>query len=143
MDTPFCEIAVSPDAADNGLANMLADLLRQNLAAHPERVPAFRRLHGRVSIEAIDAEVGATLEFARGSLRVRGGTDDSAAIRVRADSERILALCSVPVSPGGVPQFLSKPGRSVVAQILDGRLRIRGLLLHPVLGTGLVAQFSV
>ena len=44
MRGPMVAIELAPGAEDNGLASMLADLVRQNLEAKPHKVPDFEAL---------------------------------------------------------------------------------------------------
>lgn len=113
----------------SGLASLLADLLRQNLA----RSPALGRLLGRSStaaIEATDADVGATLRIGGGSVRVEPAADPSAPVLVRGGSEELLLLTAAPLR-GGMPDVLDARGRRAIAALLRGRVRVRGLVAHP------------
>ena len=111
-----------------GLAAMLEDLVRQNL----ERDPTRRRLLTRtlrVVIEVPDAAVRASIRVAGGSVRVRDGDDAGAHVRVRARGADVLGLATVPLL-AGLPDARSPEGRRVVAAILRGEIRVRGLLRH-------------
>ena len=60
------KVDLAPGAEENGLATMLADLVRQNLQAKPHKRADFNALDGTVAIVADDADVSLTLRFARG-----------------------------------------------------------------------------
>ena len=66
-------IELAPGAEDNGLAMMLADLVRQNLEAKPHKNGDFDALDGSVSIVADDADVALTLRFDSGKLTIHAG----------------------------------------------------------------------
>ena len=66
-------IVLAPDAERNGLATMLASLVRQNLDDRPDKRPSFARLRGRVTIVAEDIGVTLTLSFEGGRLVVHDG----------------------------------------------------------------------
>ena len=59
-------IELAPGAGENGLALMMATMMSQNLADHPDRRPDFDRLLGRVAIVAEDSDVALTMDFERG-----------------------------------------------------------------------------
>src|SRR5271170_3766384 len=91
-------IVLAPGAEDNGLANMLADLVRQNLDAKPHKQRDFRALQGSFSIVADDAEVALTLQFERGKLTIFDGIVGIPDVTIRGGSDVILALSNMPLS---------------------------------------------
>jgi hypothetical protein len=116
------------DQTPSGLASMLGDLLGQNLVRDPGRrrllVPAVS------AVDAPDAGVAVTIAVTPATIAVADGVDTRATVRVRADSGRLLALVAAPLR-FGLPDLLHGEGRAVVADLLRGRLRVRGLLRHP------------
>lgn len=122
------------DAEPDGLASMLGTLIEQNLARDPPR----RRLlqPGVVTLTATDIGVAATLHFASSGVRVANGTDPHAQLDVSTDARRLLDLAAVPLRLG-LPDILTAGGREVLRCILQGRVRVRGLLRHPLLLTRL------
>jgi hypothetical protein len=125
----------------NGLASMLDELVRANL----ERDPARRRLlrRGVVELVAPDAGVSAVVDISSSPPRVGSGPPErSADVVVHASSADLLALAAAPVR-FGYPDPLRTSGRAVLASILRGRIRIEGLLRHPVLVSRLARLLSV
>lgn len=122
------------DAEPNGLASMLGTLIEQNLARDPARHRLLRP--AVVTLTASDAGVGATLRIGRGEVEVANGTDPHAQLAVSTDAHRLLELAAVPLRLA-LPDVLTARGREVVASLLRGRLRVRGLLRHPLLMTRL------
>ncbi len=122
------------DAEPNGLARMLATLIEQNLT----RDPARRRLlrPAVVTLTATDAGVGVTLRIGHGEVEIVNGTDPHPQLGVSTDSLRLLELAAVPLRLA-LPDVLTPRGRTVIASLLRGRLRVRGLLRHPLLLTRL------
>src|SRR5437773_9706574 len=114
MDDP---VTLDPGAAENGLACMLADLVRQNLVQHPERRRDFDALSGRVVIDARDIEVRVTLEFERGRLTVLDGERPEPVLRIEADHDTILELTMLG-SRFGLPDLLDEKGRTFVMKLL-------------------------
>jgi len=111
----------------SGLAPMLEELVRQNL----ERVPSRRRLlrPATIVIDVPDAEVTVTLHVDGTALRAVDGDDRTAPVRIRTDADGLLALARVPLVVG-LPDPRRHEGRAVLAAIVTGRLRVRGLLTH-------------
>ena len=124
----------------SGLASMVAELIEQNLARDPER----RRLLHRsvVVLDAPDAEVTVFLRMDRDGVRVGDGDVPDAHLRIRSDSGRLLDLTTAPLR-FGLPDLLSSEGRSIVGDLLARRVRIRGLLRHPLRLARLTQLLSV
>ena len=137
-------ITVSAPALDNGLANMIADLVRQNLADHPQKLTTFDRLRGRVAIVAEDADVALTLEFRAGELRVHDGIVGVPDVCVRADSEDVINLSLLELVPRlGWPDPRGRTVRAIADATRAGRLRVVGGLMHLPLLLRLTRVMSV
>ena len=119
-------ISLAPGTQDSGLAAMLAELIQTNLAERPAKRGDFDRLKAAISIEARDAEVTITLDFQGGALVVHAGVHGEPAIRISADSAAVLELSAVRIA-GGVPMLLNAGGRKLIAKLISGEVRIRGL----------------
>lgn len=136
------EITVDRGAEENGLANMVADLLRANVESSAHKKAVFSRMKGSVGLFATDADVKVTLVFDRGRCVVHDGILEGTAVTVTADSDSILELSNVRLV-GGLPFYFDKPGRAVASKVLGREIRIRGLLRHPVTLTRLGVVLSV
>lgn len=132
-------VVVYADPVPSGLASMLGSLIEQNLARDPGRGRLLKP--GVFTIEAPDAGAAVTLHVGSGGVRVKEGVDPAALVRVRADSARLLAIAGAPLR-FGLPDLLRPQGRAVVANILRRRVRIAGLLGHPVLVARLTTLLS-
>ncbi|HEX5938595.1 MAG TPA: hypothetical protein VFZ75_13055 [Actinomycetota bacterium] len=113
----------------SGLASMLAELIRANLRTDPGRGALLRP--SVVVLDAPDADVTVFLRIAPEGVRVGDGDVPDAHLRIRADAERLLDLTNVPLRLG-FPDVGRPEGRAVVRDLLARRLRIRGLLRHPL-----------
>ena len=82
-------VHVAPSAEENGLANMLATMLRQNLEDHPERARVLEKLRGRLAIFAEDAEVAITWVFEGGEATVHDGIVGIPDLTIRGGFEPI------------------------------------------------------
>jgi len=143
-------IELAPGAEENGLASMLADLVRQNLEAKPHKVPDFEALDGTVAIVAEDADVCLTLHFERGLLTIHDGIVGIPDVAIRGTSDLIMAMSDIPLTkPLGLP--LPDPrdkaqvaiSQSVMAAMRTGQLKMHGALLHPGIVMRLTRVMSV
>jgi hypothetical protein len=135
-------VTLAPGAEENGLALMLAELLRENLAERPGKRWDFGRLDGRVGVVARDADVALTLEFLRGQVRVHDGLLSGRALTIITESEKITQLSLINLRYG-LPVFHDATGRGVVKDLARGRIRIEGLLRHPLMLVHLTRLLSV
>jgi hypothetical protein len=124
----------------SGLASMVADLIEQNLARDPTRTSLLRP--SVAVLDAPDADVTVFLRIERDGVRVGDGDVPDAHLRIRSDSGRLLDLTTAPLR-AGLPDPLRKEGRAIVADLLRRRIRIRGLLRHPLRLVRLTKLLSV
>ncbi len=124
----------------SGLASMVAELIEQNLSRVPGRRALLRP--SVVVLDAPDADVTVFLRIAPGEVRVGDGDVPDAHLRIRTDSGRLLDLTTAPLR-FGLPDLLSPVGRSIAGDLLSRRLRIRGLVRHPVRLARLTELLSV
>jgi hypothetical protein len=124
----------------SGLASMLADLLRGNVAADPSRARLLRECV--TTLEAADAGVVATIRLSPGHAVVADGAASRAHLRVRTSGEGLLALAAAPLR-FGFPDPFTRDGRGVLRDIVRGRLRIGGLVSHPIRAARLTKLLSV
>jgi hypothetical protein len=118
-----------PDPEPNGLASMLGGLIEGNLAAHPERQKLLAR-RATYSIAAPDVDVAISIRLTPGKVTVRNGVVGRPDVQVITDSETLVGLSSVPLK-FGLPDVMTKEGREVNKKLLRGRLKVKGLWLHP------------
>ena len=124
----------------SGLASMVADLIEQNLARDPTRTALLR--WSVAVLDAPDADVTVFLRIERDGVRVGNGDVPDAHLRIRSDSGRLLDLTTVPLR-AGLPDPLRPEGRAIIGDLLRRRIRIRGLLRHPLRLVRLTKLLSV
>jgi hypothetical protein len=124
----------------SGLASMVAELIEQNLVRDPARRELLRPLVA--VLDAPDADVTVFLRVAPADVRVGDGNVPDAHLSIRARSGRLLDLTTTPLR-FGLPDLLSHEGRVIVGDLLGRRLRIRGLLRHPLRLARLTRLLSV
>ena len=150
------QIALAPGAEENGLAVMLADLVRQNLEAKPHKRADFDALDGAVSIVADDADVALTLRFERGGngdgtrLTIHDGIFGIPDVTIRGSSDMILALSNMPLMTKlGLPipdprdKEAVKTVRSLVDAMRAGTLHVYGMVFHMALVMRLTRVMSI
>jgi hypothetical protein len=128
------------DDEPNGLAEVVGELVRQNL----DRDPA-RRAHLIPTVATItvpDAEVALTIRIAPPDVSIANGSHGDAHLRIRARSDALLRLTGAPLR-FGLPDPFRTGGRAVLADLLRRRARVGGLLRHPVRTARLSLLLSV
>jgi hypothetical protein len=119
---------------------MVAELIEQNLARDPARSALLRP--SVVVLDAPDAEVTVFLRIDRDGVRAGDGDVPGAHLRIRADSGRLLDLTTAPLR-FGLPDLMAPEGRAIVRDLRSRRVRIRGLLRHPLRLARLTQLLSV
>jgi hypothetical protein len=127
------------DADPSGLASMIGGLIEQNLERDPSRARLLRP--AVASIAAPDAGVSVTLRLHPERVLVADGAG-KAHLRISASSAKLLELTAAPLRLG-FPDALSRQGRAVLRDVLSGRVRIGGMLAHPVRLARLTMLLSV
>ncbi|MFZ3066509.1 MAG: hypothetical protein WA277_14630 [Nitrospirota bacterium] len=135
-------IELGKGTEENGLANILFELLRQNIARRPEKINDLQKLNTTVSLSANDIDVSVFLKFADGKLMIEDKTSADPEIEIDADSETILELSKIRIIMG-FPYYLDETGREIIKRLFAGRLKIRGLFAHPIKLTRLTRIMSV
>jgi hypothetical protein len=135
-------ILLDEGAKDVGLADMVFNLIRQNLEQKPYRLRSFRALDSNVTIMARDIEITVTLVFAKGKLTIYNGIVGKSDLKIIADHDAILGLCLFNICMG-LPNYFDSNGRDILKKLLLGHLKIEGLFKHPLQLTHLTKLFSV
>jgi hypothetical protein len=116
------------DEVPNGLAAMIGGLIEGNLAAHPERRALLRP--AAIGIAASDAGVALTLRLSPHRVIVANGIVGRPDVVIRADSETLAELSSVPLTLG-FPDARTPEGREVTRKLLRRDVEVKGLVRHP------------
>ncbi|HVL90745.1 MAG TPA: hypothetical protein VM841_10980 [Actinomycetota bacterium] len=123
---------VTTDPEIDGLGAMLADLVRANIAAHPERAKLLENVSGTINVKAIDAGVAVGLEFAANRFNVFAKPFRRAGLEIITDSGTLMELTAVPLWKGQ-PDVRTPEGRTVLRKMVRRDLRIKGAVAHPML----------
>jgi hypothetical protein len=120
----------------SAFARMLGDLIEANLLRAADRARLLRP--ATVELEALDAGTVATVRLRPGRVEVVDGTDGRPTdLRIRAAGRDLLELAAAP-QRFGLPDPLRAEGRAVLGAIATGRVRIAGIVTHPLV----LARFS-
>lgn len=119
---------VHTDPEPNGLAAIVGGLIEANLERDPSRRGLLRP--AGIGIAAPDAGVAITLRISPGRVEVSNGLVPPLHLLVRATSGALMELTTVPLR-FGLPDAFTAAGRSVLRDLLAGRIRVRGMLRHP------------
>jgi hypothetical protein len=121
---------------------IIADLLSGNLQQKPKKMTTFKNMFGVVALNLPDIEAAVTLIFAGGQLRIEPGILGKPDLIINSSSENIISLNAINIK-FGLPYYFDEAGRNVLKQLLNGTLKIKGMLLHPILLTRLTKIMSV
>lgn len=131
-------IDLAPGAEDNVLAVELAERIRENLAAHRDKVADLRALRATVLIVAQDAGESLTLRFDDGRVTVHDGSVGVPWVTFCGDADALRRLPDFPLTPRLRLPLLrpfSGDGRdtfwSLTGLWLRGDIKVYGLLSHP------------
>jgi hypothetical protein len=124
-------IELTGNAEQNGLANMVAGLILQNLTEHPRKREDFARMRGSIAIVAEDAGVALTLAFQGNMLTVHDGISGVPDVTVRANGDDIVQMSLLELTRfGALPNLRGEAAREIVRKSRDGQVRVYGALLH-------------
>ena len=116
------------DPEPSAFASMLGGLIDANIANSPAKRKDFDELGARVGIWVTDIDEGVTLEFQHGSLIVHNGLKPKRDITIRAEAETVMNLSNLRIGLFGMPVYYDEVGRGVAAKLVQGKLRIDGML---------------
>jgi hypothetical protein len=120
----------SADAEPNGLAELVGRLIETNLEAEPGRRALLRDTVVRLT--ASDAAIEATVTLSSAGVDVSNGPAGRRPhLVIAADAYELIELASAPLR-FGFPDALHPRGRSVIRRIATRRVRVSGMLRHPI-----------
>lgn len=116
------------DIEPSAFASMLGGLIEANVKARPERRRDFDGLVARVGIWVTDIDEGVTLDFKGGSMTVHNGLRPRRSLTIRAEADTVMSLSNLKIGILGLPVYYDSVGRGIALKLLQGKLRIEGLL---------------
>ncbi len=136
------DITLAQGAEENGMAVMLAEMIKGNLVNKPERLKDFNKLKGTIWINATDAEVDMSMAFNHGSLVVHDGKVGKPILVIATDSATLLDLANINIKMG-MPYYFDETGRMVIKKLLGRELKIKGMFAHTMALTHMTKIMSV
>lgn len=132
-------------AEANGIAEVVAMLLVQNFETFPTRIRLARKLTRPVSINASDVDSTCTISCSSRAVTVFNDAVGQPSVTVKATVDQILDLSQLKMKAFGLLPvgFFTKRGMHILAAIATGKLRVRGLLTHPITALRVIALLSV
>jgi hypothetical protein len=131
------------DAEPSAFASMLGGLIEANVDGSPAKRKDFQALGATVGIFVTDIDEGVTLEFQRGSLVVHNGLRPKRDLTIRAEADTVMNLSNLRIGLFGMPVYYDAVGRGIAAKLMQGRLRIDGLLGNLATLNSVTRIFSV
>lgn len=132
-----------PDA--NGIAGVVATLITQNLETFPARVQLARKLTRPVTISGRDIDSTCTIDCGPRAVTISNDVVGKPSVAVTATVDQILDLSQLRMKALGlVPVgFFTRRGLRIVVAIASGKLKVRGLVAHPITALRVIALLSV
>ena len=131
------------DDEPSAFASMLGGLIEANVEGRPEKKKDFDALQARVGIWVTDIDEGVTLDFQRGSLTVHNGLEPERDLTIRAEADTVMNLSNLKIGAFGMPVYYNQVGRAVALKLMQGKLRIDGLLGNLAMLNTVTRIFSV
>jgi hypothetical protein len=136
------EAIVDNRAEEVPFSYIIAELLSGNLQQKPKKMSTFNNMIGVVALNLPDIEAAVTLIFSGGRLRIEPGILGKPDLIITSSSENIISLNAINIK-FGLPYYFDEAGMNVIKQLLNGKLKIKGMFFHPILLTRLTKIMSV
>ncbi len=131
------------DAEPSAFATMLGGLIEANVLANPSKRQDFDALTARVGIWVTDIDEGVTLVFDAGRLTVHNGLEPRRRITIRAEADTVMSLSNLKIGLFGLPIYYDGVGRGVALKLVQGKLKIDGLMANVATLNRVTRIFSV
>ena len=131
------------DAEPSAFATMLGGLIEANVLANPSKRQDFDALTARVGIWVTDIDEGVTLAFDAGRLTVHNGLEPRRRITIRAEADTVMSLSNLKIGLFGLPIYYDGVGRGVALKLVQGKLKIDGLMANVATLNRVTRIFSV
>ncbi len=136
-------VVVYPSEEPSAFAHMLGGLIEANVKASPKKRKDFDQLVARVGIWVTDIDEGVTLVFDTGRLSVYNGLEPRRTLTIRAEADTVMSLSNLKIGAFGMPVYYDEVGRGVASKLLQGKLKIDGMLQNVATLNRVTRVFSV
>jgi hypothetical protein len=137
------DLVAYADKEPSAFASMLGGLIEANVKASQSKQQDFERLVARVGIWVTDIDEGVTLDFKGGRLVVHNGLRPTRTVTIRAEADTVMSLSNLKIGPLGMPVYFDEVGRAVALKLLQGKLKIDGLIPNVMTVNAVTRVFSV
>lgn len=136
------EQLVVNNAVDVPFSGILADVLKTNLEQKPHKLKTFKNLRAVVGIDVTDVGKKVYLIFSGEKVTIEKDMIKKPQVFITAESEKIMGLNFINIK-WGLPYYFDEAGKTVIKQLLSGQIKIKGMLLHPIILTRVTKVMSV
>ncbi|MGZ7131430.1 MAG: hypothetical protein ACXVIX_09810 [Halobacteriota archaeon] len=136
------ELNITNHASDVPFSLIVQELLTSNIEKSETKYATYKKMRGIAVIDLPDIKTTISLRFNKGSLTIEPGVSPGAAIIIRTSTDKVMDLNVLNIR-WGLPYYFNEAGRKVLGLILTGKIKIKGLLTHPILLTHLTIVMSV
>jgi SCP-2 sterol transfer family protein len=136
------EQLVVNNAVDVPFSGILADVLKTNLEQKPHKLKTFNNLSAVVGINVTDVGRSVYLNFSGKKVTIEKDMVEKPHVFITAESEKIMGLNFINIK-WGLPYYFDEAGKTVIKQLLSGQIKIKGMLLHPIILTRVTKVMSV
>jgi hypothetical protein len=136
------ELNITNKAAEVPFSLIVQELLTGNIEKSEAKYTVYKKMRGIAAIDLPDIEAAVSLHFCLGELTIEPGVSQDAAIIIKTSSEKVMDLNLINIR-WGMPYYFDEAGRNVLGLLFSGKIKIKGLLSHPVLLTRLTIIMSV
>jgi hypothetical protein len=130
------------NAADVPFSYIVQELIAGNVEKSEAKQTIYKNMKGVVAIDLPDIEAAVTLIFEQGSMTIEPGITKNPAIIIRTSSDLVTDLNVLNIR-WGLPYYFDEAGKRVLGLLFSGKIKIKGLLFHPILLTRLTIIMSV
>jgi hypothetical protein len=136
------ELNITNHASDIPFSFIVQELLTGNIEKSEMKYATYKKMRGIAVIDLPDIETAISLHFNNGSLTIEPGVSSGALILISTSSDKVMDLNVLNIR-WGLPYYFNEAGRKVLGLIFSGKIKIKGLLTHPILLTHLTIIMSV
>lgn len=127
----------------NGLARILHTVLVEKIDESPWKAGPAKALGGKaIRVHLTDRDEWGDIVVNGEVIEVRSGSTDKPTVTVFLDARTLPVLLGVDLL-GHFPALWGKGGRNLLSGILGRRVKVRGLLTHPVSVIRILAVLGV
>ncbi len=136
------ELNITNHASDVPFSFIVQELLTGNIEKSEAKYATYKKMRGIAAIDLPDIEAAVSLHFTSGSLLIEAGVSPDATIVITTSSDNVMDLNTLSIR-WGLPYYFDDAGRKVLDSLFSGKIKIKGLMAHPVLLTRLTIIMSV